>query len=860
MNWRGWFTGPNKGAKREKNDEGPEAKPAAGGLLNLELAFQDARFALRTLRKSPGFAATAILTLALGAGANTAIFQLLDTVRLRTLPIADPKTLAAIEVRGGLRGFGISANESSLTYTLWERIRAHQEAFTGVFAWATSLTGFGEGEHQRLAQALWVTGEMFPTLGVKPYRGRLFVPEDNKPGCGTPGVVISYALWQREFGGRDEAIGSKITIVNSTFELIGVTPPSFFGMEVGKNFEVALPFCSRTTIYPGDTTLTRRDYFWLIVAGRLRPGWSLERASGQLESISPGIFEETLPESYSTSALATYKQFRLIATPAGTGFSALRQKYDTSLWLLLGITGLVLLIACANLGNLMLVRASGREKEMAVRMALGASRARILQQLLVESLVLALAGCLLGTGVAPLLSKTVVKFLSTERDPLQLQLHLDWRVLGFALLVGVGTCVLFGVVPAFRAARTEPCEVLKLGGRGMTAGRKKFWFQQTLVVAQIAFSLVLLAGALLFVRSFWNLVTLDPGFSEQGVLLAQVNFRWLNLPPERYESFKHDLLLQVRSIPLVDSAATSTHVPLDNTSWSLGVRTPQAERESKFTWVSPGYFQTLRIPVLEGRDFTEQDTTHSPHVAVVNETFVRQFFPGQDPLGRTFRTNSELHFPEEEYQIVGLVKDTKYADLRDAVPPICYAPAPQFPDSWYWTAIFIRSSVPPAELIPAVREKLTRLYPEMKQDYRTFQAGIQEGLIRERMLAVLSGFFGALAALLAMLGLYGVISYILAMRRNEIGIRMALGASRENVIATVVSETMGLLIIGVTVGLALSFLATRGAQALLFGLRASDPPSLLGAALFLAAVALLASLWPAYRATRVDPMTALRYD
>ena len=849
-----------------KRSNSVEQAPAAttgrprGVFLWLEFVFQDVRYALRALRKSPGFTLTAILTLALGAGANTAIFQLLDTVRLRSLPVADPGALATIQVRGGLRGFGVSETEASLTHALFEQIRAHQEGFTSVFGWATSLTGYGEGERQRLARALWVTGEMFPTLGVKPYRGRLFTPEDNKPGCGTPGLVVSYALWKSDFGGRDDAIGSKVAIVNSTVELIGVTPPGFFGLEVGKTFEVVLPFCSRATIYPGDTMLPRRDYFWINVAGRLKPGWTLKHASIQLESISPGILEETLPGGYSASALATYRQFKLTADPGGTGVSALRQKYDTSLWLLLGITGLVLLIACANLGNLMLVRATAREREVAVRMALGAGRGRVLQQLLLESLVLGVTGCFVGTLLSPILSKSVVNSLSTEQNPLQLEMHVDWRVLSFALIVAVGACVVFGLAPAFRSARTEPYDVLKVGGRGMTAGRRKFSFQQTLVVSQIAFSLVLLAGALLFVRSFWNLVTLDPGFSEQGILLAQVNFAWLKLPPERYESFKHDLLMQIRSIPLVDSAATSTHVPLNNSTWSLGVRTGQVERQSKFTWVSPGYFQTMRIPLLEGRDFTERDTVRSQRVAIVNETFVRQFFSSGEALGKTFRTNAEPHYPEEEYQVVGVVKDTKYADLREAVPPISFAPAPQFPENWFWTAIFIRSTAPPTQLIPAVREKLTTLYPEMREDYHMFQAGIQEGLVRERMMAVLSGFFGALAALLAMVGLYGVISYILTMRRNEIGIRMALGASREKVIAAVVRQTMGLLLLGVTIGLALSFGATRGAQALLFGLRPSDPPSLLGATLFLAGVALLASLWPAYRATRVDPMNALRYD
>ncbi|HKW56467.1 MAG TPA: ABC transporter permease [Candidatus Acidoferrum sp.] len=831
-----------------------------GSLAKLESVLQDVRFALRSLRRSPGFTAAAILTLALGTGANTAIFQLLDAVRLRTLPVPEPKAVASIQIRGGLQGFGIRTNDSVLSYALWQQIREHQEGFTGVYGWAYTLTGYGQGVQQRLAPALWVTGELFPTLGIKAYRGRLFTAEDNKPGCGTPGVVASYALWQRDFGGRDDAIGSKVVIVNHSVELIGVTPPDFYGMEAGKNFELVMPFCTRAAIYAGEVLLTRPDYFWVYLGGRLKPGWTLERASAQLESISPGIFEATAPSGYAAPALAIYRAFKLTATPGGTGFSPLREQYDTSLWLLLGITGVVLLIACANLGNLMLVRASGREKEVAVRMALGAGRARMAQQLLLESLVLALAGSLAGTALAPVLSKTVVKFLATDQSPLQLHLNLDWRVLMFALAGAVGTCALFGLVPAFRAARTEPCEVLKQGGRGMTAGRKKFSFQQTLVVSQMAFSLVLLAGALLFVRSFWNLITLDPGFREEGVLLLQVNFGDLKLPPERYQPFKQELLEQLRAIPLVESAATSTYIPLENNNWALQVLQGQGVRESKFAWVSPGYFQTLGIPLLEGRDFNEQDTLQSPPVAIVNETFVRDILGGKSAVGTTFRTNAEPHYPETEYRIVGLVKDSKYGNLREGVPPMSFVPALQFPERYYWTPIFIRSSAPPSQLIPVVRDKLARLYPDMKEDYRMFQTDIREGLIRERMMAVLSGFFGALAALLAMLGLYGVISYILAMRRNEIGIRMALGASRAKVIARVVRQTMALLLLGVAIGLLLCAAATRGAQALLFGLRPNDPASLLAAALFLGAIALLSSLWPAYRATRVEPAKALRYD
>ncbi|HMD40393.1 MAG TPA: ABC transporter permease [Candidatus Acidoferrum sp.] len=835
-------------------------EPTRRGPRWLDTVLQDVRFAVRALRKTPGFTVTAILTLALGIGANTAIFQLLDTVRLRSLPVSDPGALATVRVKGGLQRFGVSSNDSSLSYALWERIRSQQEGFSGIFAWVATQVPFGEGERQRLAQNLWVAGDVFPTLGVVPYRGRFFTSEENRFGCGTPGVVISYGLWKSEFGGRDSAIGSKIVVASSSIEVIGVTPPSFFGLEVGKQFEIVLPFCSRTTLYREDTTLTRADYFWITVTGHLKPGWSLQRASAQLDTISPGIFEATVPPGYGTTALDKYRSFRLAAYPFGNGASSLQQRYDTSLWLLLGITGMVLLIACANLANLMLVRASAREKEMAVRLAIGASRARIIQQLLLEGLVLSVTGCLLGTCLAPLFSGTVVRFLSTERDQLQLALTMDWRILTFAVLMAIATCVAFGLAPALRSSRTEPGAVLKSGGRGMTGGRKRFSFQRMLVVSQIAFSVVLLVGALLFVRSFWNLMTLDPGFTESGILLTQVTFRTPSIPPEHYRAFKHDLVQQIRSIPLVDAAASSTHIPLNNSYWSLGIRIGNAENESRFTWVSPGYFETMRIPLLFGRNFDERDTITSPHVAIVNETFVRLFLGGANPIGKTFRSVAEQNFPEAEYEIVGVVKDTKYSDLREAVPPLSYGPDAQYPWNWYWTAVFVRSSAPPPQLISAVREKITSIYPDVKVQYDMFQTNIQEGLVRERMMAVLSGFFGVLAALLAMIGLYGVISYIIAMRRNEIGIRMALGATQDNVIGIVLRQTLGLLALGVGIGLLFAVVVTRGARALLFGLGPNDPISLIGAALFLAGVALVASLWPAYRATRVDPMKALRYE
>jgi predicted permease len=831
--------------------------------LSAESMIQDLRFALRTLRKNWGFAATAILTLALGIGANTAIFQLLDAVRLRSLPVADPASLAAVRIKSGTRGFGVTTGDfdTTLSYPMWREIRQHQQSFSGVFAWAQSdAISLGEGAQERRAQGLWVSGEIFSVLGVPPLRGRLLTGEDDQPNCGLPGVVISYPLWQSEFGGQDSAVGSRLMVEGHSTQVLGVTPRSFFGLEVGKTFDFAVPLCSLPSYFPNPENFPRSDFFWLHVVGRLKPHWTLKQASAQLSAISPGIIDATLPPGYNAAALNLYKNFTLAAYPGGNGISWLRQTYDTSLWLLLGTTGLVLLIACANLANLMLARASTRQREMAVRLALGATRWRLIRQLLAEGFVLAGAGALLGLALAEIFSKILLRSISTESDVVELDVSLSWRMLLFTGGVAALTCALFALVPAFRASRTEPAIVLKGGSRGTTAGPERFSFQRLLVVSQIAVSVVLLVGALLFTQSFRNLATLDPGFHEKGVLITIADFRRLNLPSTRYASYIRELLAAIKTLPQVESSATSTQIPLSGDSWNLGVRVNGTEGSSKFAWVSPGYFETMRIPLLSGRAFTDLDTRTSPHVAVVNEAFTRKYLPGVSAIGKTFHTNAELNYPDLEYEIIGVMKDTKYDDLREPTPPVAFAPGDQFPDLGAGVVIFTRLSSPPSAAIAGVKEKLSEISPTIKLEFRVLQTDIENGLNRERLMAMLSGFFGALAALLAMIGLYGLISYIVATRKNEIGIRMALGAHRRDVIGIVLRQTLTLLGVGLAAGLVLAIAAARFADSLLYGLRSNDPLTLLCATGFLVAVALIASYVPAYRASRVDPMHALRYE
>jgi predicted permease len=621
---------------------------------------------------------------------------------------------------------------------------------------------------------------------------------------------------------------------------------------VGEKFDIAIPFCQ-----PKEEL--RRDVFEVSVMGRLKPGVTIQRASAEMDALSPGIFEATTPQGRDTRSTETYKHFRLAAYPASTGVSSLRE-YDRSLLLLLSIAGLVLLIACTNLANLMLARASSRQREMALRLALGASRRRLLRQLFTESLLLAGTGAVLGVALAQSLSRLLVWSFSTEGAEANLQMVSDWRVLLFSAGVAVFTCVVFGISPALRATSAEPIFAMKAGGRGTTGGRERFSLQRFLVVTQVSVSLVLLVGALLFVRSFRNLMTFDPGMRESGITEAFLGFWQSNLPKERWADFQRELLEEVRSVPGVLNAATTTNAPLLGSSWEHGVRIGSQEGNSKFTWVSPDYFETMGIPVIQGRSLRREDTASSQRVALVNETFVRRYLNGAEPIGQTLRTSPEPDYPATVYEIVGVIPDTKYNDLRSQTPPMAFAPASQFPGQGPWTEVMIHSNLAPAAIAAAAKRVISEKHPDVVTQFADFQREIRDGLVEERLMATLSGFFGLLAVLLAVVGLYGVISYIVAMRRNEIGIRMALGASRGDVVGIIVRQTLVLLALGVGVGDVLALAAVRSAGSLLFELQPDDPLTFAGASALLVTIALIASFLPARRASRVDPMVALRYE
>jgi predicted permease len=827
----------------------------------LESGLQDLKYALRRLLKSPGFTIAAIATLALGIGANTAIFELLDAVLLQSLPLRNPQELAVVRVVDMDKARGsYSIAYPVVTNPIWEKLREDHQGFSEIAAWANTGFSRDSGGDARFVNGLWVSGDFFRVLGVRAIQGRVFTAEDDRRGCGLPGAVISYGFRQQEYGGGP-VLGRKLMLNDKPVEVIGVTPASFFGVDVGRTFDVALPVCSQ----PFLNTRNRLDsstQWWLSVIGRRDPSWPVKRVAAHLGAASPAIFAATLRPDYPVESVKDYLAMKLTAAPSAAGVSMLRETYSDPLRFLLGISGLVLLITCANLASLMLARTSAREREMAVRLAIGAGRSRLIRQVLSESLLLSLAGAVAGAVLARTLSRGLVAFLNTANNPVSLDFKQDWRLFAFLLAVSLVTCVLFGLAPALRASRTAPGAAMKTGGHGMTASRGRLGFRGALVVSQVALSLVLLFTALLFTESLRNLLTDDPGFQAKGVLIAWLDFTRLQIPLDRRAVFQRELLDRIRAIPGVDVAADTDIVPLSGEGWGNTVwmdgRDGTQRKDSNFSSVSPQYFKTLSIPMLAGRDFNENDTIQSPRAAIVNEAFARLLGLGENPIGMRFRREATPTSPEQVNEIVGLVKDTKYSSIRRPAAAIAYLGITQDKDADNSMQVLVRSKLPMETVEAAIRRTVHEVSSGISFNFTGLQDQIGQSLLAERLLATLSGFFGALAVVLAMIGLYGVMSYTVAERTSEIGIRMALGARRADVTAMILRKAATLLVVGLALGAGLSLAAASAASALLFGLKPRDPVTLAIAAAVLAAVALGASYLPARRAAALDPIASLK--
>jgi putative ABC transport system permease protein len=826
--------------------------------LGLESLWHDVRSALRVFVKNPGFSFIVVATLALGIGANTALFELIDAVLLQSLPVKNPQELAQVRVvnRDKARG-SFSSGYPIVTNLIWEKLRGDHPGFFGIAAWRDVGFSRDSGGDARFVNGLFVSGEFFRVLGVRPVVGRVFTAEDDQPGCGLPGAVISYGFWQQEFGGRP-ALGQKLRLNDKFVEVIGITPANFFGLAVGSNFDVAVPVCAQPYLETTDR-LHSSTKWWLSVIGRLDPSWSVQQVAAHLEATSPGIFAATLRPDYPLESVKDYLAMKLTAEPSAAGVSMLRETYSDPLRFLLGIAGLVLLITCANLASLMLARTTARERDMAVRLAIGAGRWRLIRLVLGESLMLSISGALAGAALANALSRGLVAYLDISLD-----VKLDWRLFAFLLGISLLTCLLFGLAAALRASRTPPGAAMKAGGHSMTASRGRLGFRGALVVSQVALSLVLLFSALLFTQSLRNLLIDDPGFQAKGVLIARLDFTRLQIPADGRAAFQRQLLDRIRFIPGVEEAANTNIVPLGGEGWSNAVwidgHDSTGRPDLNFSSVTQNYFKTLHIPVATGRDFSDDDTSQSPRVAVVDEAFAKRLGLGANAIGARFRREATPSSPELVYQIIGLVKNTKYLSIRRPVDPIAYLALAQDKDTENDMNVLVRSRLPIEEEEQAIRRTLHDVSSGISFTFDGLQDQIQQSLLAERLLATLSGFFGALAVVLAMTGLYGVMSYTVTERTTEIGIRMALGARRANITAMILGKAASLLAAGLVLGAGLSLAVASVAGSLLFGLEPRDPATLAGAALLLAAVTVAASLIPSMRAANVNPNDSLRNE
>lgn len=644
----------------------------------METLWHDVRFGVRLLGRSPSFAAAAIVSLALGIGANSAVFGLLNALRLRSLPVPNAQELAEIRLDGP-RCCRHTGRNRQVSLPLWNEIRTHQQAFAALFAFADTRFNLAPQGEVRYVEALFVSSDFFQVLGVGPALGRAIGPEDDRPGCGAGSAVISHALWQRAFGGRQDVLSRTLPLRSGQLPVIGVMPAGFFGVEVGRRFDVALPLCA--------SGFDRHDHWWLAVMGRLKPGWTAGQADAHLAAIGPELLRATTPPNYGPEQATQFPALKFSVRAAGNGVSPLRSRYEDPLWLLLAIAGLVLLTACANVASLSLVRATAREPELALRVALGASRLRIIRQLLVEGALIALAGAAAGLALARVAANGVMALLSTRTDPIVLDVGNDWRFLAFNTSIVGLTTVAFALAPALRATRRAQ---IAAGGRA-TASRERVAMRELLVAVQVALSVVLVSAAMLFLVTFRNLASLDAGFRTDNALVANVFMNDQRHPRETRSAVQRELTNRLAAIPGVEGAAHATTPPLSGSSWDTVVRvtTTQGEvkAETNRNQISSGYFRVMQTPLVAGRDFSDRDTPSSPKVAVVNETFASKVLGDAMPLGRRFADGAD------EFEVVGVVGNSKQYTLREDFRPIVYTAASQVAEPGLTVRFVLRSRI-----------------------------------------------------------------------------------------------------------------------------------------------------------------------
>jgi predicted permease len=815
-----------------------ERTRAMWGWTLLEQLGQDLRYAIRTLLRSPAFTVVAVLCIALGIGANTAIFTLVDAALLRMLPVADPERLVVVQSlnpRG--RGMGFS-------YPQFVYLREHSRAVEAMFAFGRIDLNLSTGDLTDAPAGLLVSDNYFSSLGVQPSIGRGFEPGENSV------AVISYRFWQVRFHGDPAVVGRAFVLNGQPATIIGVTPQRFFGAEVGRAPDVFVPLTWCDGLLPDSHRLTQPTSFWLDVLARLRPEIPVSQAAAQMDV----IYHQRISEwaQGNPGKLTHFLQDQRIALiPGATGKRGIADQFGTPLLILMALVSLLLLIACANVANLLLARAAARRKEIAVRLALGAGRVRVLRQFLTESLVLSVSGGIMGVLLGVWTAHALAGFLTGR----VLDITLDARVLGFTLLTSVLTGVLFGTLPGFRATRVDLTPAFK-GEASAESPNRRMSVGQLLVSGQVALSLLLLIGAGLFIRTLANLQEMDTGFRGDHVLLATLNPGLSRYSAAGTEAFYADLLQRVSALPGVRSASLADE-PLLGGSYvdGLSVEGTNELGATSLRIVAPRFFETMGISIRLGRDFSTGDRTGSSKVAIINETIARRYFAGGNPIGKHVGISRV-----PDLTIVGVIADTKYQKLREGIPNTVYLPMYQPRGLGTKRTLHVRTFAGPASISAAVREQVHVLDKNLPVQIRLFPELVDENLAQERLIATLSSFFGGLALLLTAMGLYGVIAYRVQRRTREIGIRMSLGARRTEVLWMVLRDCLLLAGLGIAAGVPASLWLSRLVSSQLFGVTTTDGPTILGATLLLLVVAAGAAYFPARHAARLDPMVALRYE
>jgi predicted permease len=829
---------------------------------------QDIRYAFRTLAKSPGFTVIVVLTLGLGVGANAAIFSLLDQVLLRMLPVENPQELVQLDGPGAF--MGRTMNGRTFSFPMYRDLRDRNEVFAGVIArFPTSLTLTWQGHAERVSGDL-VSGNYFQVLGVDPALGRLFTDDDDRTPGAHPVAVLSHGYWMRRFGGDPAVLNQTVGLNGHPMTIVGVVQAGFRSVAMDAAPDVMVPVMMKAQMTPTWTDLDNRRSRWLTVMARLKRGVSRAQAAVSMNVLYKQILAQEITEIENPSARfrERFLAKTLLLLPGAKGPSGFRDNAQTPLLMLMAMVGVVLLIACANIASLIMARGAARQRETAVRIALGAGRLRIVRQQVVESLTLAILGGGAGVLIAAWTGDLLMRFLPPAAAGV-LSTSIDLRVGGFALLASVAAALVFGLGPAVQFSRPGLAWALKEESGSATGGQRPVRLRKALVVAQVGLSVLLLWNAGLFARSLYNLRTLNPGFRPGGLLMFSMDPSLSGYDEARVVELFRGVRADIATLPGVRGVSSTVNAPMTNSEWQSTVWVDGYEpREDEnmnptFNAVGPGYFATTGTPLVVGREFTERDVRDALQVAIVNETFARYFFKDANPLGHHFGIGRRGVSDFPAIEIVGVVKDAKSTNLRETPRRSVFVPYTQFRDLSDLTFVVRAAGGDPAALVPMVREAVRVRDPNVPiYDIETMATQMNESLAQERMVAGLSAAFGILATLLTAVGLYGVMSYTVARRKREIGIRMALGAARTTVLGQVLREVAWLALSGLLVGVPAAYALARLAQSAsqLFDLSASDPATVVAALALLAAVTFTAGYVPARRASRVDPMLALRYE